>query len=218
MRKYIIAIVMVALLPVASHALDKKLGTTNSFKVGIFDTSSRANGGAGLDVVAPYSDFDIKIQCGSNTIVTMDESGDTIVDEGGGYYYVTTNDAITHNAEEECLAWVEGEGVYSGLIMKAPVRFKAVAATMSHVGLLKEIVVSSSTTSTITSAGFSEGSNKGYVGGIINCPNATAVDNRPIFLKIISFNPATDTVTLNGLLASNLTASDVCDVYIDTVR
>lgn len=127
MRKYIIVIVMLALLPATSYGLDKKLGTTNSFKVGIFDASSRANGGAGLDVVAPYSDFDIKIQCGNNTIVTMDESGDTIVDEGGGYYYVTTNDAITHNAEEECLAWVEGEGVYSGLIMKAPVRFKAVA-------------------------------------------------------------------------------------------
>ena len=214
--KYIYIALMLLLMPVSAQALDKKLGTTNCFKVGIFDEFG--NGIAGLDVITPFSDFAIKIQCGANSVVAVIETGDTVADESGGYYYICTNDTITNNPEEECLNWQEGEGSYAGLIAKTPVKFKAVDGTMSQVGLLKSITVSSATTSTITSVGLSETSNKDYVGGVINCPNATAADNRAIFLRIISFNPFTDTITLNGLFASVLSADDVCDIYIDTVR
>jgi len=213
--KYIIAL-MLLLMPVTSWALDKKIVTNNEFKIGIFDKFG--NGISGLDVITPYSDTVIKIQCGAGNIITVDETADTFADEGGGYYLLITNDTFTAVNEAECLGWVEGEGNYVGLIAKTPVKFKAVGATMSQVGLLKSITVSSATTSTITSTELSEASNKDYVGGIVNCPNATAVDNRAIILKIISFNPTTDTITLNGLFASALSANDVCDIYIDTVR
>ena len=216
--KYIklLIIALLLIIPVTAHALDKKLGATNCFKIGVFDEIG--GGIAGLDVITPFSDTITKIQCGANSVVPMNETGDTVADEGGGYYYICTNDTITSNVEEECLAWVEGEDIAAGVIAKSPVKFKAVGATMSHVGLLKSITISSATTSTITSSGLSEASNRDYIGGIINCPNATAADNRMIFLKIISFNPATDTITLNGLFATALSANDVCDIYIDTVR
>ena len=215
--KYIIAL-MLLLMPVTSWALDKKLGATNCFLIGIFDEFG--NGiSTGLDITTPFSNLVIKTNCGSpSTITTVDETGDTVEASGGGYYYICTNDAITNAVEDECMGWVEGEGDHLGLIALVPKGFKAVGATMSQVGLLKSITVSSATTSTITSAGLSETSNKDYVGGVINCPNATAADNRAIFLRIISFNPFTDTITLNGLFASVLSADDVCDIYIDTVR
>ena len=214
--KQICIALMLLLMPCTAQALDKKINPVNSFVIGIFDEFD--NGIAGLDVVTPYSDFAVKIQCGSSSITTIDETGDAITDLGGGYYYILTDDGIVYSIENECLVWAEGEGNYAGLIAKTPVKFKAVDATMSQVGLLKSITVSSATTSTITSAGLSEASNKDYVGGVINCPNATAADNRAIFLRIISFNPFTDTITLNGLFASVLSADDVCDIYIDTVR
>ncbi|OHB71489.1 MAG: hypothetical protein A2W23_03160 [Planctomycetes bacterium RBG_16_43_13] len=129
MRKLIIAL-LILIIPTVSHALDKKLGATNCFKLGIFDISSKGNGGAGLDVVTAFSDFAIKIQCGDNAVTTMDETGDTVADEGGGYYYVCTNDAITSNNEEECLAWTIGEGTYLDMIAKTPVKFKAIGQTM----------------------------------------------------------------------------------------
>ena len=127
--KQICIALMLLLMPVTSWALDKKLGATNCFKVGIFDEFG--NGIAGLDIITPFSDFAIKIQCGANSIVTVDETGDTVADEAGGYYYICTNDTITNNAEEECLNWQEGEGSYAGLIAKTPVKFKAVNDTAS---------------------------------------------------------------------------------------
>src|SRR3972149_3322949 len=125
--KYIIAL-MLLLMPVTAQAMDKKLGTINCFKIGIFDEFG--NGIAGLDVITPFSDFAVKIQCGANSVVTVNETGDTVADEGGGYYYVCTNDTITNNPEEECLNWQEGEGVFGGLIAKTPVKFKAVGGTV----------------------------------------------------------------------------------------
>src|SRR3990167_764602 len=127
--KHICIALMLLLMPVTSWALDKKLGATNCFKVGIFDEFG--NGIAGLDIITPFSDFAIKIQCGANSIVTVDETGDTVADEAGGYYYICTNDTITNNAEEECLNWQEGEGVFGSLIAKTPVKFKAVNDTTS---------------------------------------------------------------------------------------
>jgi len=216
--KQICIALMLLLTPVTSWAIDKKLGATNCFLIGIFDEFG--NGiSTGLDITTPFSNLVIKTNCGSpSTTTTVDETGDTIEASGGGYYYICTNDAITNAVEDECMGWVEGEGDHLGLLALVPKGFKAVGATMSQVGLLKSITVSSATTSTITSAGLSEASNKDYVGGVINCPNATAADNRAIFLRIISFNPFTDTITLNGLFASALSANDVCDIYIDTVR
>lgn len=223
MKKLIIAILLLLLIPVTNHALDKKIVSSNEFKIGIFDTVG--NGIAGLDVNATggYSDFAIKIVCGAGNVITVDETGDTMADEGAGYYLLITNDVFTAVNEAECLIWVVGEGDYiqSGvmLIAKTPAKFKAVGATMDGIGLYKQITVTSTPlTSTIISTGFSEASNKGYIGATVNCPNATSADNRPIFLKIISFNPATDTVTLNGAFSTALTISDVCNIYIDTVR
>ena len=124
--KYIIAL-MLLLIPVTSHAIDKKLGATNSFKIGIFSASQRGGGLAGLDIVSPYSDFGIKIQCGGGGLISIDETGEVLADRGGGYYYLETNDTLTATNEAECLVWVEGEGNYLGLIAKTPVKFKAVA-------------------------------------------------------------------------------------------
>lgn len=133
--KYIWTVLFILLIITPAHALDKKLGATNCFKIGIFDKSG--NGIAGLDVVTPFADFVVKIQCGANSVVSMDETGDTVADEGGGYYYICTNDAVTNNPEEECLGWVEGEGVYApatgNLIAKSPVKFKSVSNTPSTV-------------------------------------------------------------------------------------
>lgn len=136
MRKLLIAL-LVMILPVSSYALDKKIGATNCFKIGIFDTAG--NGIAGLDVVTPFSNFAVKLQCGAQTLVTMDETNDTVADEGGGYYYICTNDTIGNANEEECLAWVEGEGSYAGLIAKTPVKFKAVGATMDAVKIASSL-------------------------------------------------------------------------------
>ena len=269
--KYIIAL-MLLLIPVAAHAIDKKLGATNCFKIGIFSASQKSGGLAGLDVVTPFSDFAIKVQCGdpdTNPVTTVDESGDDVDSEGGGYYYICTNDTVTNNAEEECLAWVEGETNYVGLIAKVPVMFKATANiesdTYARVGtpagasvsadtaaikaetasiqvdtddiqgripatlingkidtglLHKQITVSAGTTASaiISTGSFTESSNKGYIGGIVNCPAATATENRPVFLKMISFDPATDKVILNGSFPTVLTTGDICNIYIDTIR
>lgn len=125
----ILSLILIILTAVSAHALDKKIGATNCFKVGIFDTEG--NGIAGLDIITPFADFAVKIQCGAQTLVTMDETTDTVADEGGGYYYICTNDTIGNASEEECLAWVEGEGDYAGLIAKSPVKFKAVSDTPS---------------------------------------------------------------------------------------
>lgn len=128
MRKVTVLILMLSLIPITSQAFDKKLGATNCFKIGIFDTAG--NGGEGLDVVTPFDDFDVKIQCGANALVTINETADTVADEGGGFYYICTNDSITSNVEEECLAWVIGDGTYTDLIAKSPVKFKAIGLTM----------------------------------------------------------------------------------------
>ena len=130
--KYIL-IALLLIIPVTSHALDKKLGATNCFKIGMFD--EMGGGIAGLDVTTPFSDFVVKIQCGANSVVSVNETGDTVTDEGGGYYYICTNDSITSNAEEECLAWIEGEGIALGMIVKSPAKFKAVGATMDPLGI-----------------------------------------------------------------------------------
>lgn len=124
--RYIMAALAVLLFITPAHAIDKKLGATNCFKVGMFSSSQQSGGLAGLDVVTPFADFTVKVQCGGNSATTVDETGDTVADEGGGYYYICTNDTITNNPEEECLGWVEGEGNYVGLIAKSPVKFKAV--------------------------------------------------------------------------------------------
>jgi hypothetical protein len=127
--KKIIIIVLLLIMPVTSYALDKKIGATNSFKIGIFDTSSKANGGAGRTY---NTDFVVKVKCGSGSVVTIDGTGDTITDEGGGYYSITTNDTLTANNEDECLVWAEGAGSYANLIAKMPVKFKAVSNTTSQ--------------------------------------------------------------------------------------
>ncbi len=131
--RYILTIFAVLLFITPAHAIDKKLGATNCFKVGIFDTVG--NGITGLDVVWPYDHTVTKVQCGGNSVTTMDESGDTITDELGGYYYICTNDAITNNPEEECLGWIEGQGNMVSLIAKTPVKFKAIGATIDAAGL-----------------------------------------------------------------------------------
>lgn len=244
-KLFIIALLLI--IPATSHALDKKLGATNCFKIGIFDEYGGGIPVAALDITPPFSNLTIKVDCGSPASVTTVEetTGDSIEDELGGFYYICTDDTITYAVEDECEGWVEGEGNAAGLIAKSPVKFKAVGTTLDTIDdfidtevadiqnrlpaalingkidagiIVKAITVSSATTSTITSAGLSEASNKNYVGGIVNCPSATAADNRAIFLKIISFNPTTDTVTLNGLFATALSVNDVCNVYIDTVR
>src|SRR3990170_4430683 len=103
----ILTMIIILLLPVYSFAIDKKLGSTNSFRIGIYDISLRMNAITDLDVNATggYDDYEIHIKCGNNTEVTIDESGDVIVYEGSGIYYITTNDAITNNAEDECVVW-----------------------------------------------------------------------------------------------------------------
>ena len=128
--KYIIAL-MLLLMPVTSWAMDKKLGATNCFKIGIFDEFS--NGiSTGLDIITPFSNFVIKADCGSpSTVTTADETGDTVEAEGGGFYYICINDAITNAVEDECSGWVEGEGDHLGLIAKTPVKFKAVGIITS---------------------------------------------------------------------------------------
>src|SRR3989304_6058051 len=105
--KYVIAL-MLLLIPVTSYALDKKLGTTNKFEIGIFDEFG--NGIAGLTIT---TDAVIKIQCANGATTTVDGTGDTLTSKGGGYYYLSTNDTIANNVEEECIAWAEGAGNYT---------------------------------------------------------------------------------------------------------
>lgn len=95
-----------------------------------------------------------------------------------------------------------------------------IATVLARTNVLKQITVSAGTTASaiISTGSFTESSNKGYVGGVVNCPNATAPENRPVFLKIISFDPTTDKVTLNGSFPTVLTTGDVCNIYIDTIR
>ena len=107
--KYIIALMLI-LMPYTAQALDKKLGATNCFKIGIFDEFG--NGiSTGIDITTPFSNLVIKADCGSpSTVTTTDETGDTVEAEGGGFYYVCMNDAITNAVEDECDGRVEGEG------------------------------------------------------------------------------------------------------------
>lgn len=113
---------------VPAYAIDKKIAASNTFKFGIFDISSSSNGLTGLTL----SDIVIKVQC-SGSVYTIDESGDTLTEEGGGYYRLTANDTLTLNNEDECFVWTEGAGDYTGLIAKAPVRFKVVGTTVDEI-------------------------------------------------------------------------------------
>ena len=131
----IIALLISLFLAVDAHALDKKLVSTNCFKMVITDTSG--NGIAGLDAATPFDDFEVKVKCGSDSIITLNEAGDTIVDEGGGVYYYCTDDTLTTTNENECVVWTVGEGNYSlatnpvtSLLAKNPLKFKAVAVTV----------------------------------------------------------------------------------------
>jgi hypothetical protein len=125
MIRNIVATLLILLIPVCSFALDKKIGSTNQFKIGIFDTSSKGNGITGLTY---NTDYIVKVQCGSGSIIPI--TGDTVTAEGGGYYRITTNSSITPTNEDECLVWSEGAGNYVNLIAKTPVKFKAVGATI----------------------------------------------------------------------------------------
>src|SRR3972149_3090523 len=129
--KHICIALMLLLMPVTSWAIDKKLGATNCFLIGIFDEFG--NGiSTGLDITTPFSNLVIKTNCGSpSTTTTVDETGDTVEASGGGYYYICTNDAITNAFEDECMGWVEGEGDHLGLIAMVPLKFKAVGIIIS---------------------------------------------------------------------------------------
>jgi hypothetical protein len=148
--KKIFIVLLILLIPISAQALDKKLGATNSFKFGIFDISSKLNAGVGLTYNTHYI---VKIQCGSNSVVTIDGTGDTITEEGGGYYRITFNDTVTNNPEEECLHWVEGAGIYAAtadhpnLIAKTPEKFKAVGAMIDAVKIATAYCASTSGTS-----------------------------------------------------------------------
>ena len=124
--KYIIPLFLILFLISPVYAIDKKIGATNIFKIGVFDISSKGNGIAGLTYT---TDVVIKIQCGTAGITTVNGTGDTFTSEGGGYYYLSTNDSITNTNEDECIAWAEGAGNYAGLIAKTPIKFKAVGKT-----------------------------------------------------------------------------------------
>ena len=121
--KYVLAILLIMFFVNPAHAIDKKIGATNIFKIGIFDTSSKSNGVAGLTYT---TDVVIKIQCATAGVTTVNGTGDTFTSEGGGYYYLSTNDAITNTNEDECIAWAEGAGNYTGYIAKTPIKFKAI--------------------------------------------------------------------------------------------
>jgi len=129
--KQICIALILLLMPVTSWAIDKKLGATNCFLIGIFDEFG--NGiSTGLDITTPFSNLVIKTNCGSpSTTTTVDETGDTIEASGGGYYYICANDAITNAVEDECMGWVEGEGDHLGLLALVPKGFKAVNDTTS---------------------------------------------------------------------------------------
>ena len=116
---------LLLLIPYTAHATDKLInGTMPCFKIGIFDTDG--NGVSGLT----WSDITLYMQCGRNTLVTVNETGDTIVEDSdaGGYYDICTNDSITSTNEDECSAWVTGTG-----IAKSPVKIKDIGATMDAV-------------------------------------------------------------------------------------
>lgn len=183
-----------------AYAFDKKIISTNTFKIGIFDTSSQRNGISGLIL----SDIMIKVQCAS-TAVTINESGDTLTDEGGGFYRITTNDSLTPNNEDECLVWSEGTGNYAGLIAKSPVKFKAVGATIDAtipVGVISGTAGGSSTTTTIIdTTNLTSTSTGAYIGSVV------IVDGETTIIK--SFNPSTDAITL----ASTLSASAANKTY-----
>ena len=192
--KYIL-MALLLIIPVTSYALDKKLGATNCVKIGIFDETG--GGIAGLDVATPFSDFVVKMQCGANSIVSVDETSDTVTDEGGGYYYVCTNDSITSNVEEECLAWVEGEGIALDLIAKSPVKFKAVGATIDAVipiGVITGTLSAGSTSTSLISASFSATDTSDYIGWTAAVNGGTAIVN--------SFNSSTDTVSLSSSIGT----------------
>lgn len=121
---YLITLLLL-LIPYTSHATDKLInGTMPCFKIGIFDTDG--NGIAGLT----FTDITLYMQCGRNTLVTVNETGDTIVEDSdtGGYYDICTNDTITSVNEDNCSAWVTGTG-----IAKYPVPIKDIGATMGMI-------------------------------------------------------------------------------------
>lgn len=135
--KYIIAILLL-LIPVSAHAMDKKLGATNKFEIGIFDTAD--NGLAPSTPLAISTTVNIKVRCANQSETTLTSGNTTFTSRGGGYYYVSTTDAIAHSAEEECSVWAEGAGSYAGLIAKTPMKFKAVGATIDAVGLKDDAI------------------------------------------------------------------------------
>lgn len=93
------------------------------------------------------------------------------------------------------------------------------AAGLRATGFLKQITVGTgSTTSTVVSSGLSETHAKAYVGNLIMCDTVAAANNAGVTLKIIGFNPATDTISLAGTFPTALSNSDVCNIYINTVR
>jgi len=92
----------------------------NSLLLNAYDTSSSGNAITGLGT----GDVTVKIECIGDAVTTVDETGDTWAEEGSGTYSIITNDTINGNAEDECRAWLEGEGTYAGLIAYAPKMFR----------------------------------------------------------------------------------------------
>lgn len=202
--KYIIAL-MLLLIPVTSHAIDKKIVSNNEFKIGIFSSSQKGGGLAGLDVTAPYSDFAIKIQCGAGTIITVDETGDVIGDEGGGYYILITNDTFTAVNEAECLIWVEGESNYAGLIAKTPVKFKAVAIVD---GQYSGVVVSSAdctNSQTVFDTDLTQSQTDHWKDSFLTFTSGTLVGQTK---AVTAFNGTTKCVTVKGGFSTTPTATD----------
>jgi|SRR3990167_1596193 len=198
MRKYIIVLLLL-LVPMSALALDKKLGTTNCVKIGIFDETG---GGiaSGLDITTPFSNLVIKVDCGSPaSVTTVDETGDTIESEGGGYYYICFNDSMTNAVEDECVAWVEGQSGSDaeGLITKSPVKFKAVGATIDAVipiGVITGTLSAGSTSTSLISTSFSATDTSDYIGWTAAVNGGTAI--------VKSFNSSTDTVSLSSSIGT----------------
>lgn len=193
MKKILIAICLLIGFSTNSYALDKKIQATNTFKIAIYDTSTFGNGVAGLT----FADLAVKVQCAS-TAVTIDETGDTLTSEGGGYYKFITNDTLTPSNEDECLIWVEGSGNYSGLLAKTPVKFKAVGATINAtipVGVISGTASGASTTTTIIdTTNLTSTSTGAYIGSVVIVAGESSI--------VKSFNASTDTITLGSTLSA----------------
>ncbi len=211
MKKIILTLLFFSCFILEASAIDKRITASNTFKFGIFDTSTISNGVAGLTL----SDIVIKVQCAS-TATTINETGDTLTDELGGYYRLTTNDVLTPNNEDECFVWVEGSGNYLGLLAKAPVKFKVIGATMTTVGVATNSDKSgyvlagtisgtaqggSTSTTIVDTVNLTSTMGGAYIGGVALVDGETAI--------IKSFNSSTDTITL----ASTLSATSAGKTY-----